>query len=52
MKRVYEKLVIIIEGELYGIRNVYFNVIWGVIVVVIFDWGVLILFLLGLEEIV
>ncbi|KUH33216.1 DEAD/DEAH box helicase [Thermococcus celericrescens] len=50
LKRAYEKPVIIIEGELYGIRNVHPNAIRGAIAAVTLDWGVPILFSSGKEE--
>ena len=50
LKRAYEKPVIIIEGELYGIRNVHPNAIRGAIAAVTLDWGVPILFSSGTEE--
>lgn len=50
LKRAYEKPVIIIEGELYGIRNVHPNAIRGAIAAVTLDWGVPILFSSGPEE--
>ncbi|MCD6524403.1 MAG: DEAD/DEAH box helicase [Thermococcus sp.] len=50
LKRAYEKPVIIIEGELYGIRNVHPNAIRGAIASVTIDWGVPILFSSGKEE--
>ncbi|MEO2152454.1 MAG: ERCC4 domain-containing protein, partial [Thermococcus sp.] len=50
LKRAYEKPVIIIEGELYGIRNVHPNAIRGAIASVTVDWGVPILFSSGKEE--
>ncbi|ASJ01683.1 DEAD/DEAH box helicase [Thermococcus gorgonarius] len=50
LKRAYEKPVIIIEGELYGIRNVHPNAIRGAITAVTLDWGVPILFSSGKEE--
>lgn len=50
LKRTYEKPVIIIEGELYGIRNVHPNAIRGAIAAVTLDWGVPILFSSGKEE--
>jgi len=42
--------VIIIEGELYGIRNVHPNAIRGAITSVTVDWGVPVLFSSGREE--
>ncbi|WP_456420509.1 DEAD/DEAH box helicase [Thermococcus sp.] len=50
LKRAYEKPLIIIEGELYGIRNVHPNAIRGAIASVTLDWGVPILFSSGKEE--
>ncbi|AMQ17670.1 DEAD/DEAH box helicase [Thermococcus peptonophilus] len=50
LKRAYEKPVIIIEGELYGIRNVHPNAIRGAIAAVTLDWGVPVLFSSGPEE--
>ncbi|WP_297514491.1 DEAD/DEAH box helicase [Thermococcus sp.] len=50
LKRAYEKPVIIIEGELYGIRNVHPNAIRGAIASVTVDWGVPVLFSSGKEE--
>ncbi|NJF25004.1 DEAD/DEAH box helicase [Thermococcus sp. Bubb.Bath] len=50
LKRAYEKPVIIIEGNLYGIRNVHPNAIRGAIAAVTLDWGVPILFSSGPEE--
>ncbi|ASJ07459.1 DEAD/DEAH box helicase [Thermococcus pacificus] len=50
LKRAYEKPVIIIEGELYGIRNVHPNAIRGAITAVTLDWGVPILFSSGVKE--
>ncbi len=50
LKKAYEKPVIIIEGELYGIRNVHPNAIRGAIAAVTLDWGVPILFSSGKEE--
>ncbi|NJE85722.1 DEAD/DEAH box helicase [Thermococcus sp. CX2] len=50
LKRAYEKPVIIIEGQLYGIRNVHPNAIRGAIAAVTLDWGVPILFSSGPEE--
>ncbi|MCD6373451.1 MAG: DEAD/DEAH box helicase, partial [Thermococcus sp.] len=50
LKRAYEKPVIIIEGELYGIRNVHPNAIRGAIAAVTLDWNVPILFSSGKEE--
>ncbi|WP_457742648.1 DEAD/DEAH box helicase [Thermococcus sp.] len=50
LKRAYEKPVIILEGELYGIRNVHPNAIRGAIASVTVDWGVPILFSSGKEE--
>ncbi|NJE77026.1 DEAD/DEAH box helicase [Thermococcus sp. ES12] len=50
LKRAYEKPVIIIEGELYGVRNVHPNAIRGAIAAVTIDWGVPILFSSGTEE--
>ncbi|WP_297465805.1 DEAD/DEAH box helicase [Thermococcus sp.] len=50
LKRAYEKPVIIIEGELYGVRNVHPNAIRGAIAAVTLDWGVPILFSSGKEE--
>ncbi|NJE60202.1 DEAD/DEAH box helicase [Thermococcus sp. 21S7] len=50
LKRAYPKPVIIIEGELYGIRNVHPNAIRGAIAAVTLDWGVPILFSSGTEE--
>ena len=50
LKRAYEKPVIIIEGELYGIRNVHPNAIRGAITAVTLDWGVPILFSRTKEE--
>ena len=50
LKRAYEKPVIIIEGELYGIRNVHPNAIRGAITAVTLDWNVPILFSSGKEE--
>ncbi|WP_297508722.1 DEAD/DEAH box helicase [Thermococcus sp.] len=50
LKKAYEKPVIIIEGELYGIRNVHPNAIRGAITAVTLDWGVPILFSSGKEE--
>ncbi|ASA77867.1 DEAD/DEAH box helicase [Thermococcus sp. 5-4] len=50
LKRAYEKPVIILEGELYGIRNVHPNAIRGAIAAVTLDWGVPILFSSGTEE--
>ncbi len=40
LKRAYEKPVIIVEGELYGIRNVHPNAIrGGALTAVTLDWG-------------
>ena len=50
LKKAYEKPVIIIEGELYGIRNVHPNAIRGAITAVTLDWGVPILFSSGVKE--
>jgi len=50
LKRAYEKPIIIIEGELYGIRNVHPNAIRGAITAVALDWGVPILFSRTKEE--
>ncbi|MDV3103372.1 DEAD/DEAH box helicase [Thermococcus waiotapuensis] len=50
LKKAYEKPVIIIEGELYGIRNVHPNAIRGAITAVTLDWGVPILFSSDKEE--
>ncbi|NJE47785.1 DEAD/DEAH box helicase [Thermococcus sp. GR7] len=50
LKKAYEKPVIIIEGQLYGIRNVHPNAIRGAIAAVTLDWGVPILFSSGPEE--
>ncbi|NJE01493.1 DEAD/DEAH box helicase [Thermococcus sp. JdF3] len=50
LKRAYEKPVIIIEGGLYGVRNVHPNAIRGAIAAVTLDWGVPILFSSGIEE--
>jgi len=50
LKKAYEKPVIIIEGNLYGIRNVHPNAIRGAIAAVTLDWGVPILFSSGPEE--
>ncbi|ASJ04950.1 DEAD/DEAH box helicase [Thermococcus barossii] len=50
LKRAYEKPVIIIEGELYGVRNVHPNAIRGAIAAVTIDWGVPILFSSGTGE--
>ncbi|MDK2913336.1 MAG: hypothetical protein PWQ79_251 [Thermococcaceae archaeon] len=50
LKRAYERPIIIIEGELYGIRNVHPNAIRGAIAAVTVDWGVPILFSSGREE--
>ncbi|WP_297503127.1 DEAD/DEAH box helicase [Thermococcus sp.] len=50
LKKAYEKPVIIIEGELYGIRNVHPNAIRGAITAVTLDWGVPILFSSTKEE--
>ena len=50
LKRAYAKPVIIIEGELYGIRNVHPNAIRGAITAVTLDWGVPVLFSSGKEE--
>ena len=50
LRRAYEKPVIIIEGELYGIRNVHPNAIRGAITAVTLDWGVPVLFSSGKEE--
>ncbi|CAD5244682.1 DEAD/DEAH box helicase [Thermococcus camini] len=50
LKKAYEKPVIVIEGELYGIRNVHPNAIRGAIAAVTLDWGVPILFSSGTEE--
>ncbi len=50
LKKAYEKPIIIIEGELYGIRNVHPNAIRGAIAAVTLDWGVPILFSSGKEE--
>ena len=50
LKRAYEKPVIIIEGELYGIRNIHPNAIRGAIAAVTLDWNVPILFSSGKEE--
>ncbi|NJE02629.1 DEAD/DEAH box helicase [Thermococcus sp. MV11] len=50
LKRAYEKPMIIIEGELYGVRNVHPNAIRGAIAAVTLDWGVPILFSSGKEE--
>ncbi|WP_297501078.1 DEAD/DEAH box helicase [Thermococcus sp.] len=50
LKKAYEKPVIVIEGGLYGIRNVHPNAIRGAITAVMLDWGVPILFSSGKEE--
>ncbi|WP_297505016.1 DEAD/DEAH box helicase [Thermococcus sp.] len=50
LRKAYEKSVIIIEGELYGIRNVHPNAIRGAIAAVTIDWSVPILFSSGTEE--
>jgi len=50
LKAAYEKPVIIIEGELYGVRNIHPNAIRGAIAAVTLDWGVPVLFSSGTEE--
>ncbi|AEC51430.1 Hef nuclease [Pyrococcus sp. NA2] len=44
LKEAYPRPVIIVEGQLYGIRNVHPNAIRGAIVSVIVDFGVPIIF--------
>ncbi|WP_461864735.1 DEAD/DEAH box helicase [Thermococcus sp.] len=44
LKEAYERPAIIIEGQLYGIRNVHPNAIRGAIAAVTVDWGIPILF--------
>jgi len=44
LTEAYIKPVIIIEGQLYGIRNVHPNAIRGALAAVTIDWGVPILF--------
>jgi len=50
IKRAYVKPLIIVEGELYGIRNIHPNAIRGAIAAVTIDWGVPVLFSSGKEE--
>ncbi|ASJ11012.1 DEAD/DEAH box helicase [Thermococcus sp. P6] len=50
LKRAYEKPLIIVEGELYGVRNVHPNAIRGAMAALAIDWGVPLLFSSGVEE--
>ncbi|WP_461866926.1 DEAD/DEAH box helicase [Thermococcus sp.] len=44
LREAYERPIIVIEGQLYGIRNVHPNAIRGAIAAVTVDWGVPVLF--------
>jgi Fanconi anemia group M protein len=53
MKRLteaYRRPILIIEGQLYGIRNVHPNAIRGALAAVALDWGVPILFAQDAKE--
>ncbi len=50
LTEAYARPVIIIEGQLYGIRNVHPNAIRGALAAVTIDWGVPILFSADAKE--
>ncbi|WP_324736152.1 DEAD/DEAH box helicase [Thermococcus sp. SY098] len=50
LTEAYARPVIIIEGQLYGIRNVHPNAIRGALAAVTIDWGVPILFSTDAKE--
>ncbi|WP_457752847.1 ERCC4 domain-containing protein, partial [Thermococcus sp.] len=50
LTEAYARPVIIIEGQLYGIRNVHPNAIRGALAAVTIDWGVPVLFSADAKE--
>ncbi|WP_048147980.1 DEAD/DEAH box helicase [Palaeococcus ferrophilus] len=44
LREAYPRAVVIVEGELYGVRNVHPNAIRGALAALAVDWGVPILF--------